>query len=132
MIDYFFRWPDEAAAKADAISLAQHFGFQSSTAFRWGTDHVLPNVQAWRPSQDVIVQSSIGPVVVHNYLSGWSAIVALNDQVSVLLNSSELSFALNRDGPPYVIKNNIGAIISDVAVSPVFAGSHYPIGGYSS
>lgn len=124
MIDYFFRWTDEAAAKADAISLAQHFGFQSSAAWVWAADHVLPNVQVWRPSQDV--------GGVHTYLAGWSAIVSVNNQVAALLNAAALAFALNRDGPPYVIKNNIGVIISDVACSPIFAGSHYPIGGYSS
>lgn len=128
MIDYFFRWASEVDARADAISLAQHFGFQSSAAFHWATDHVLPNIQAWRPSQDVVSSG----VVAHTYLPGWFAIVSLNNQVSILLNSSELAFALNRDGPPYVIKNNIGAIISDVACQPIFCGSHYPIGGYSS
>lgn len=128
MIDYFFRWTDEAAARADAISLAQHFGFNSSAGWFWFKDHVLPNVQVWRPSQDI----TSSDIVTHTYLSGWSAIISLNNQVSVLLNSSQLAFALNRDGPPYVIQNNIGAIISDIAVSPIFCGSHYPIGGYSS
>lgn len=125
MIDYFFRWATSSEARADAFAAAQKFGFQTSSgAWVWAQDHVLPDVQAWRPSQDV--------GGVHTYLSGWFAIVSINRQVSVLLNSSELAFALNREGPPYVIKNNIGAVISDVACQPVFAGSHYPIGGYST
>lgn len=131
MIDYFFKWNTEADARADAFSLAQKFGTQipsSIGGWGWATDHVLPNVKAWRPSQDV---TSSG-VVTHNYLAGWFAIASINREVNILLNSSQLAFALNRDGPPYIVKNNIGAVISDVACEPIFAGSHYPIGGYSS
>lgn len=129
MIDYFFRWGTSSEALADAFSAAQHFGLQTSSgAWMWASDYVLPNVKAWRPSQDI---TSSG-VVTHNYLTGWFAIVSLDQQVGVLLNSSRLAFCLDRDGPPYLIKNNIGAIISDVACEPIFAGSHYPIGGYSS
>lgn len=129
MIDYFFRWATEADAKQDAIMLANYLSGVSSLGIRiWAHDKVLPNVQVWRPSQDTISSG----VVVHNYLSGWSAIVALPSPVAVLLNATALSFALNRDGPPYVIKNNIGSVITDVACSPIFAGSHYPIGGLSS
>lgn len=127
-IDYFMRWQTEADAKADTFSLAQHFGYQSPPAWVWLQDHVLPNVQAWRPSQDIVSSG----VTTHNYLTGWFAIVANKNQISVLLNSSQLAFALDRDGPPYVVKNNIGAIITDIACSPIFVGSHYPIGGYSS
>lgn len=124
MIDYFYRYTSEADALADAFSVAQKFQVNGF----WLRDHVLPNVQVWRPSQDV---TSSG-VVTHTYLSGWYAIVSIDSQVPALLNSAALAFALNRDGPPYVIKNNIGAIVSDVACSPIFAGSHYPVGGYSS
>lgn len=128
MIDYFFRWATSSEARADAFALAQHFGIQSSSgAWSWAVDHVLPNVQAWRPSQDI---TSSG-VVIHNYQTGWFAVVSLNNQIPLLLNSSQLAFALNRDGPPYIVKNNIGAVLSDIAVSPIFAGSHYPVGGYT-
>lgn len=127
MYDYFCRWPTSSAAQADAFSAAQHFGVQVNSDWIWAQDHVLPNVKAWRPSQDVISSG----VVTHSYLTGWFAIVSLNRQVNILLNSSQLAFCLNRDGPPYIIKNNIGAVISDVACEPIFAGSHYPIGGYS-
>lgn len=130
MYDFFFRWATSSAARADAFALAQRFGFQSSSgAWAWAHDHVLPNVRAWRPSQDI---TSSDGAVTHNYQAGWFAIVSLNEQVPLLLNSSQLAFCLNRDGPPYIVKNNIGAIITDIAVEPIFAGSHYPIGGYSS
>jgi hypothetical protein len=68
----------------------------------------------------------------HVYLAGWFAILAMEETIQAILNDNNLAFALNRDGGagvPYVIKNNIGGIINDVAVEPVFAGSHYPLGG---
>ena len=119
MIDYFFKWNTEADAKADALAAAQKFEINGA----WLQDHVLPNVQAWRPSQDV--------GGVHTFLTGWFAIVATQNQIQALLNAAALQFALNRDGPPYIVVNNIGGVITDVAVSPIFAGSHYPIGGLS-
>lgn len=128
MIDYFFRWTTEADAKQDALMLADYLHVSSSGLRDWARDRVLPDVKVWRPSQDIISSGA----VVHSYLAGWSAIVALAQPRDILTNASALAFALNREGPPYVIKNNIGAIISDVACEPIFAGSHYPIGGYSS
>lgn len=135
MIDYFFRWATEADARQDALMLADYLNVTPSSLREWARDKVLPNVSAWRPSQDTITVSSlssIGTVVTHNFIAGWSAIISLRNQASVLINATALSFALDRDGPPYVIKNNIGAVISDIAVEPIFAGSHYPIGGLSS
>jgi len=107
----------------------------SVIASSWIADHVLPNVQAWRPSQDVISTALVGTAVVttiaHNYLTGWFCIVSTNGSVDALLNSANLAFALNRDGPPYIVRNNIGTTIADVGCQPIFAGSHYPIGGYT-
>lgn len=127
-IDYFFRWNSEADAKADALMLADYLGVEITPGVReWVRDRVLPNVKAWRPSQDV--------GGVHTYLTGWYAIISLPRQVQVLLNASALAFCLDRDAAnasqPFVIRNNIGAIIQDVACEPIFAGSNYPIGGYS-
>lgn len=124
MIDMFFRWSSEGAAKQDALALAEFLGVEITPGVReWLRDHVLPNVKAWRPSQDVDG--------VHSYLTGWFAIVSLMQPRDVLLNASALSFALNREGPPYIIRNNIGAVITDIACEPIFLGSHYPIGGYN-
>lgn len=122
MIDYFFRWTNEAAARADAIMLADYLDVLPGDLRDWAYDKVLPNVLAWRPSQDVSG--------IHTYQTGWFAIISISRQISVLLNASALAFALDRDGPPYVIKNNIGTVITDIAVAPIFCGSHYPIGGY--
>ena len=69
--------------------------------------------------------------MTHTYLAGWFGILSLDHIENVIINDNSLAFALDRNGPPYVIKNNIGAVINDVAVSPIFAGSHYPLGGIS-
>ena len=123
LVDYFLKWADEASAKADAVMLAGYLNTDAQSLKQWARDKVLPNVQVWRPSQDV--------GGVHTFLTGWFAIIGINRQVTVLLNATALQFALNRDGPPYIVRNNIGGIITDVAVSPVFLGSHYPVGGLS-
>lgn len=131
MIDYFMRWSDQAAAKADALMLADYLNTAPGNLKDWARDKVLANVSVWRPSQDTVV----GGVVVHTFIVGWFAIVALNRQVPILLNAAALAFALDRDarnaGQPFVVRNNIGTVISDVGVAPVFAGSNYPIGGFT-
>lgn len=131
-IDYFCRWNSEAEAREDALMLADYLGVEITPGVReWLRDRVLPNVKAWRPSQDTVVDSR----VIHNYLVGWFALISLRQQVQVLLNASALAFCLDRAaanaGQPFVIRNNVGAMIQDVACEPIFAGSDYPIGGYS-
>jgi len=106
--------------------------------FDWGLFRVLPNVQAWRISQDVFSNDSPPVFLRHTYLAGWFAILAMEETLNVLLNDNNLAFALNRNwtrgaSPPnLIVKNNIGAVIQDIGVSPVFAGSDYPIGGWST
>ncbi len=124
--DFFAKWASEAEAKQDAYRLRQYFGTDGGTIVTdWYLHQFLPNVKVWRPSQD----TGTPPNVVHTYLTGWFGILSLDHIENVILNDNSLAFALNRDGPPYVIRNNIGAVINDVAVSPIFAGSHYPMGG---
>ncbi len=140
MIDFFFRWASEDEAKHDAIRLRQYFGQSGlespDVIHNWYLNWFLPNVKAWRPSQDTFDNSS-PPQVIHTYLAGWFGILALETVIDVILNDNSLAFALNRDWTPgnsppnLIIKNNIGTVIQDVAVSPIFAGSHYPMGGFS-
>jgi hypothetical protein len=120
-IDYFLKFTDENAAitAATGSALGQ---FDAQNNWHWNTHFVNPNVQAWRISQD----NADG---THNYLAGWYAIVAVQKRNAQLDNDPSLQFCLNRDGPPYVLINKIGAVLTDVAAQPIFAGSHYPIGG---
>ena len=132
--DYFLKYNSEAAAKTDAHALAQAMGQPVSQD--WRKEHTLPDVKAWRPSQDTMVDDGQGGQrVQHNFLNGWFVIVSLDYQEPVLLNSTALQFALDRDacnrGEKFVVKNNIGAIIKDVACEPIFAGSTYPMGNYA-
>ena len=125
--DFFAKWNSEAEAKQDAYRLRQYFGTDGGTIVKdWYLHQFLPDVKVWRPSQDV---HNPDGTVTHIYLTGWFGILSLDHIENVIINDNSLAFALNRDGPPYVIKNNIGAVINDVAVSPIFAGSHYPLGG---
>jgi hypothetical protein len=128
MIDYFCRWTSEAAAKQDAMRLRNYFGSDGATVIKdWYLHQFLPDVKAWRPSQD----TGVYPNLVHTYLTGWFGILALDHIEDVIINDNSIAFALAREGPPYIIKNNIGSIITDVAVEPIFSGSHYPLGGFS-
>lgn len=134
MIDYFCRWTSEAAAKQDAVRLRRYFGISTGDSpdviSAWLLHQFLPNVRAWRPSQDVSDGNS-PPTITHAYLTGWFGILALDHIEDVILNDNSVAFALAREGPPYIVRNNIGSIITDIAVSPIFVGSHYPLGGYS-
>jgi hypothetical protein len=128
LVDHFCRWANEAAAKQDAMRLRQYFGTDGGTVIKdWYLHQFLPNVSAWRPSQD----AGVPPNVVHTYLTGWFGILALDQAEPIILTDSCCAFALDRDGPPYIVKNNIGTVLNDVGVSPIFAGSHYPLGGIS-
>ncbi len=135
-IDYFAKWASEAEAKQDAMRLRQYFGSDGGSIVKdWYLHQFLPNVKVWRPSQDV---HNPDGTVTHTYLAGWFGILSLDHIENVILNDNSIAFVLNRDGNPssvpavpYIIKNNIGTVINDIAVSPVFLGSHYPLGGIS-
>lgn len=130
MIDYFLKFNTEAEAitAAEGTVLGQYDG-NSPPGWQWNTHFVLPNVQAWRISQQDSPPNS--PPTPH-YLTGWFCLVSTERPNGELNNHPNLQFALNREGPPYVRINKIGAVLQDVAVQPIFAGSHYPIGGIDS
>jgi hypothetical protein len=128
MIDYFMKWNAESDAIAAANAAGRLGHYDNQNNWHWDLHYVLPNVQAWRISQDV---TNPDGSVTHKYLAGWFCIVSTINPNATLKNDPATQFTLNRDGPPYVVDNNIGAIITDVCCQPIFAGSHYPIGGYN-
>lgn len=147
MIDYALKFADEPTAIAAAQSLRPQLSrglwTTASDSGSWSVDHVVPNLKVWRPSQDT-TQTVIGrdggqtQIVVHSYLAGWFAVISAetNAPIQVLLNSSALQFALNRtarmQGLPFVLKNNIGDIITDIACQPLFLMNNpYPVGNYA-
>ena len=140
MYDYGFHFASAAAAKADATMLAGQFHTATGDSPEsWAQDHVIAGVQVWRPSQDVHGTDADGnPTVTHTYLAGFYVWVSVDNDAPIpaLLNHSALAFCLNRDAreahSPFVVKNNIGAVLQDLGCSPVFAmNNYYPIGGYS-
>jgi hypothetical protein len=131
MIDFFLKYANEAEAIADSYALAEAAGFHKLDDY-WLEDHTLPDVKAWRPSQDTLDGEGR---TVHHYLTGYYILVALRWRNPTLLGAAALAFALDREdcnaGRPFIVRNNIGAVLQDIGVSPIFAGSKYPIGGYS-
>lgn len=125
MIDYFLKFNDEASAIAAAEAAGKLGSRDAEGNWHWNPDHVAPNIKAWRISQN-------NPDGTHNYLTGWYCIVS-TEKINATLNSDPaLQFTLDRDGPPYVIKNNVGAVLTNLGYEPVFSGSHYPVGGVTA
>lgn len=125
MVDYAFKFANETTAKADATMLAGPFN-----GLGWLLDHVVA-VQVWRPSQDDVAG-------VHTFLVGFFVVVSIDtpSPIPALFNHAALQFALNRTaregGQAFVLKNNIGGIITDIAAQPLFEMSNpYPMGGFS-
>lgn len=137
MIDYGFQFTNAAQAIADATMLV---GQYNSASALWSPDHVIAGITCWRPSKDVTTQQTIDGqlvnVVTHTFLVGYFVLVSIEaPPIPVLLNHSKLAFALDRTareaGQPFVVKNNIGAILADLACQPMFAMvNSYPMGGF--
>ena len=138
MIDYVLRYDDEGAAQVDAIAMADAMGLPSVED--WQRQHTIPDVKVWQPTQnrtETIPATDTTPEyerVVHTYVAGYFVTISLEAQEPVLLDNPALQFALDREqcniGKPFVLRNNIGQLIYDVAWEPMFAGSTYPLGGY--
>jgi hypothetical protein len=137
MIDYAFKFTNAAAAQADASMLAGYY----NVSVGWLLDRCITGLQVWRPSQDVTAADPSPPpatLTTHTYLTGFFVVVSLDTPAPIpaLINHSALQFALNRTarlaGQAFVLQNNIGAVINDIAAQPLFEMSNpYPIGGFS-
>jgi hypothetical protein len=137
MIDYFMKYNAESEAIAAAEAAGKLGRRDAENIWRWDTDYVRPNIKTWRISQDssTIVSDGIHeptPVITHTSLPGWYAIVSTVNPNALLSNDPALAIELNRDGPPYLRKNNTGIAAVDLNFEPIFSGSHYPIGGITS
>ena len=140
MYDYGFHFASAAAAKADATMLAGQFHTATGDSPEsWAQDHVIAGLQCWQPSKDVAGTDSDGnPTTTHTYLVGYFVLVMIGSAapIAVLNNHAALQFTLNRTrfeaSQTFVTKNNIGAIISDVACSPLpAAAKQFPVGGFN-
>ena len=130
MIDHVMLYATEAAAKADKERLAEAGGI--STTDEWQLNQSIPDIRLWQPSKDTIVDGK----TVHTYLKGFYLLISLNHPEPLLLETPSIFFALDRDaadrGEPFVLLNDIGAMISDMAFEPMFLGSKYSVGGWET
>lgn len=135
MIDGIFKFTDLTAAKSDPY--VQSHMDQLHTLFM--ADRVIPGLQVWRASQDVIGTDAQGfPMVTHTFLTGWFVLVSVNRPIpSGLANHPALQVGIDVDlansrTPGMILKNNIGgAILQDIRFSPVFAGRDFPWGNWT-
>ncbi len=128
MIDYFFKFTDEASAIADASGTIYYSaGFTLRSVVypgTWNPYRTIPNLQVWRTSQD------IGGV--HSFLPGWFGMIMVPQTIPALTNHSALQLAIDREaisaGQPGILKCNVTAILQDLRFQPVPMGSQYPFG----
>jgi hypothetical protein len=136
MIDYFLKYADEATAKT---ALAQFLITDRDGVAQWPTDLCIPDVKIWRASQDVTTNvTGLGgetmPVVTHAYLPGFFILVSLDRIRPALVNLPAVQAVLDREKAVArqagaVIKSNLSnAVLQDIRISPVFAGSDIPYG----
>jgi hypothetical protein len=142
--DYAYAFASEAAAVADATMLAGHYNatvdLDTGLPIGWLMDHVLPGIKCWEPSQDVTTVNPDPPpatITTHTYLTGYYVLVSVASAAPIpaLANDANLKFILDRTkreaGQAFVVKNNIGATLSNLGCQPVFESSNpYPIGGF--
>ncbi len=135
MIDGIFKFTSLAAAKADPYVQTHMNALQTLFA----EDRIIPGLQVWRASQDVVGTDAEGhPMVTHTYLTGWFMLVSVSRPIPLALqNHSALQIGIDRDmanarTAGMVLKSNItNAILQDLRFSPVFSGSDYPWGNWT-
>ena len=138
MYDYGFQYANTAAAIVDGEAQGV---YNPALPNPFPLDHVLPGLKCWRPSQDVPITNPSPPpanLMTHTYLAGYYVLVSAqsSEPNAAFLADPNLAFALDRTahaaGGAFVVKNNIGGVISDLACSPWFADpAPYPMGGFN-
>lgn len=73
MIDYFFNFATQAAAIADASSTI----YYDASAGLWNPWNVVPNLQVWQASQDVITYNVTGGSIANGGSGGTNGAVTL-------------------------------------------------------
>lgn len=130
MIDHVMLYATEAAAKADKERLEEAGGISATD--QWQLNQSIPDIRLWQPSKDTVMDGK----VVHTYLKGFYLMISLSHVEPLLRDTPSIFFILDRDaasrGEPFVVFNDIGAMISDIAFEPSFAGSKYPVGGWAA
>lgn len=123
--DVVLKYASRAAAIAD---LAEHTGVDDQSVREFFGDRAIPNVKLWRASQDV------GDV--HTYLVGYFVLISLPRLVPALRDNAAVQLVIDRDKANArqagaIIRSTVGqAVLQDIRMSPVFAGSDFPFGAW--
>lgn len=123
MIDYFLKYADEATAKTALASRVR--------GGEWPTEYCIAGVTIWRASQDTLAGNG---GIVHTPLAGFFILVSLPNIIPALRDLAAVQVVIDRDlalarQAGAVIKSNVtNAILQDMVISPVFAGTDLPYG----
>ena len=132
-IDVVLKFADRPTAIADATAVLDTYVDADGDGLRhFLPNHVIENVKVWRASQDV--------GGVHTYLAGWFCLISLPSEqaakLAPLQNHPAVTVVINRDKANAgqvgaIIRSTVSnAILQDLRMSPVFAGSDYPWGAW--
>lgn len=119
--DYVLRFADTATARVDAQAMRHYL--VTDTIPDWDHSHAM-QVQVRRISTGVPI-------------AGFFVLISLDHAEPLLLNHTALQVAINRDKcnahqSGCMIRSTLGAtILQDMMISPVFAGSNFPWGGFN-
>lgn len=115
--DYVLGFADFATAKADAVAAAGGFNVDAQD---WASDHAM---------SVTVTRISTG-----NPLAGYFVLISMDRRVPALLNHTALRVAIDRTKcnarqAGCIMRSTVGAaVLQDLMISPVFAGSDFPWG----
>jgi hypothetical protein len=135
-IDAMFKFASLAAAKADPV--VQHYmSLDDSQQAQFQLNIIIPGVQVWRASQDVIGTDADGnPTVTHTLLPGYFIFVSADHVISELRDHPALQVAVDRDKMNarqvgMVLKSTItNSLLQDLRFQPIYAGMNPPWGSW--
>lgn len=133
-IDAILKFTDLATALVDPI-VQQHVSTDAQGNPIFAGDHVIPDLKVWRNSQDT-TQTVTGPggqqyqQTVHNYLTGYYALISMPRVVLSLRDHSALQVVITRDNNTVLKRNVTFALLNDLRFEPIYAGCNYPWGAW--
>jgi hypothetical protein len=135
-IDAMFKFASLAAAKADPV--VQHYmALDDSQQAQFQLNIIIPGVQVWRASQDVVGTDTDGnPTVTHTFLPGYFIFVSADHIIPELRDHPALQVAVDRDKMNarqvgMVLKTNItNTLLQDLRFQPIYAGMNPPWGAW--
>lgn len=132
-IDVLLKFATVTAARGDPIIQR----YMSPDQATFSPDLVIPNIHAWKASQDVPSIDADGtPIVTHTYLPDFYVLVSLPQAVPDLRDDTATTLAIDRDKmnarqSGMTIKTTLARPeLQDIRFEPVFAGMDPPWGNW--